>query len=150
MVNPLDHWFRVPFGTRLRIPLMGLSGFRGEYILDPPEGIIWFPGWPGIGSYGTPFSGSSSPVFWIFYVFFCCFQTYWPHSSVVPYRVVFCDIICQVFISFFPEYLEMILSYSVAYPIKSHVYCSGYFLFCRSIHDTTCCCVVTWHWRWWL
>ena len=29
MVNPIGHWIRVPFCTRSRIPLRGLSGFRG-------------------------------------------------------------------------------------------------------------------------
>ena len=45
------------------------------------------------------------------------------------YWVFFCDIICQFFPSLLPEYVEMILSYSVLYPIKYHIYCSGYFCF---------------------
>ena len=48
---------------------------------------------------------------------------------MVPYWVLFFDIICQVFLSHFPEYVEIILSYSVAYPIKYHVYCCGYFCY---------------------
>ena len=28
MINPLGHWLRILFGTRSRIPLRGLSGFR--------------------------------------------------------------------------------------------------------------------------
>ena len=28
MVNPIGHWLRIQFGTRFRIPLRGLSGFR--------------------------------------------------------------------------------------------------------------------------
>ena len=38
--------------------------------------------------------------------------------------MVFCDIIRQVFIYLFPEYVEMILSYYVADQIQFHVYCS--------------------------
>ena len=49
-------------------------------------------------------------------------------------RVVFVEIVCQVFPSFFPEYAEIIFSYSVAHLIKSHFYCSGYCLFGCSIH----------------
>ena len=48
---------------------------------------------------------------------------------MVPYWVVSCDITHKVFLSLFPEYVEMILSYSVYDPIKSRVYCSGYFCF---------------------
>ena len=48
---------------------------------------------------------------------------------MVPDWVVFCDIICQVFLFLFPEYVEMILLYSISDPIKFHVYCSGYFCF---------------------
>ena len=29
MINPIGHWIRVLFVTRLRIPLRGLSGFLG-------------------------------------------------------------------------------------------------------------------------
>ena len=43
--------------------------------------------------------------------------------------MAFFDIIRQVFPSIFPECVEMIFSYYVAYPIKSYVYCSGYFCF---------------------
>ena len=35
---------------------------------------------------------------------------------MVPDWVVFCDILHSFFISPFPEYVEMILSYSVSYP----------------------------------
>ena len=48
---------------------------------------------------------------------------------MVPYRVVFCDIVYKVFLSLFPEYLEMVLSYSVSDPIKSHSNCSRFFYF---------------------
>ena len=40
-----------------------------------------------------------------------------------------CDIIRQVFLSLFPEYVEIVFSYSVSDPIKYHVYCSGFFCF---------------------
>ena len=43
--------------------------------------------------------------------------------------VVFCDIIHWVFLSLFPEYVEIVFWYSVSDPIKYHLYCSGYFYF---------------------
>ena len=46
-----------------------------------------------------------------------------------PDQAVFCDIICQVFPSLLPEYVDIILSYSIPYPIKSHVYCSECFYY---------------------
>ena len=46
---------------------------------------------------------------------------------MATYWLVFCDITRQVFLSLFPEYVEMVLSYSISDPIKSHVYCSGFF-----------------------
>ena len=46
---------------------------------------------------------------------------------MLPDREEFCDIILQVFLSLFPEYVEMILLYYVVYPIKSYVYCYGFF-----------------------
>ena len=45
------------------------------------------------------------------------------------------DIIRYVFISLFPEKMEMIFSYFVSDQIKSHVYCSGYFFLKCSIDD---------------
>ena len=48
---------------------------------------------------------------------------------MVPYWMVFCDMVCQVFLSLFPEYAEMVLSDSVSDPIKSNVYCKIYFCF---------------------
>ena len=48
---------------------------------------------------------------------------------MMPYWVVFCDIVCQVFLYLFPEYVEMVLSDSVSDPIKSHVYCLRSFCF---------------------
>ena len=49
------------------------------------------------------------------------------HNSVVPYWVLSYHITPQVFLSLFPEYVEIILSYSVSDPIKYHVYCFGFF-----------------------
>ena len=43
--------------------------------------------------------------------------------------MVFCSIICQVFLSLLPEHVEMIFSYSISDPIKYHVYYSGYLIF---------------------
>ena len=48
---------------------------------------------------------------------------------MVPYWVVFCDIVCQVFLSLSPEYVKMVLSDSVSDPIKYDVYCSRCFCF---------------------
>ena len=80
-------------------------------------GIIRFLGYTGIGSSSKPSSGSSSMVIWVFYVFFLIS---WSYSSVVSYRVVLCDITRQVFLSLLLEYVDTILSYFVAYSIKSH------------------------------
>ena len=44
------------------------------------------------------------------------------------YWVVFCDIVCQVFLSLFLEYVEMVLSDYFFDPIKYHVYCTRYFI----------------------
>ena len=124
---------------------MGIIWFLSNWIPYSLKGIIQFPCYPGIGSSDTPSFGFSSTVFLFFCVFFCWFQIYWSHSSVVPYWMVFCDITRQVFLSSFLEYVEMILTYSIAYPIKYHVYCSGCFLFCSSIHDCILRCVVRCH-----
>ena len=43
--------------------------------------------------------------------------------------MVFCDIVCQVFLSLFPEYVAMVLSDSVSDPIKYHVNCLRSFFF---------------------
>ena len=52
---------------------------------------------------------------------------------MVPYWVVFCDIIRKIFLSLLPEYVEIIFLYSVFDPIKYHIYCYG----------TLCCFDVT-------
>ena len=59
-------------------------------------------------------------------------------------------IFLQVFPSFFPEYVEMILLYYIVFPIKYHVYCYGYFLLCCSIHDAICHCTGSFHLCRWL
>ena len=126
-----------------------------------------FPQWESPVSMGrdSKFSYGDNPVsrlpqdlqfqqtlFWFqlaglynFYAIF--FQMSLLHRSVVPYWVVFCDIIRQVFLYFSPEYVEMIL---IAYPIKYHVYCSGYFLLFCSIQDYIFHCMLSCHWFWWL
>ena len=48
---------------------------------------------------------------------------------MVIYRVVFCEIVCQVLLSLFLEYVEMVFPDSISDPIKLYVYCSIYFLF---------------------
>ena len=106
--------------------LNGIIQFPGDCIPDFLKVIIQFSGYPGIGSFSTIYSGSSLRVFLVFYVSNCCFQIYWSHIYVVSYWVVFCDIIRQFLISLLRGYVEMILSYSVLYPIKSHFYFSEY------------------------
>ena len=51
---------------------------------------------------------------------------------MVPYRVFFGDIVYQVLLSLFPEYVEMVLLDFISDPIKYYIYCTGYFslLFC--------------------
>ena len=43
--------------------------------------------------------------------------------------MVFCDIVCQVFLSLLAEYVEMFFPDSISDPIKSHIYCSRFFCF---------------------
>ena len=45
MVNPLSHWLCVPFCTRFRIPLRGLSGSWGIRLRIPLRGLsgFWVP-----------------------------------------------------------------------------------------------------------
>ena len=61
-------------------------------------------------------------------MFFFWFQNSWSHSYVVPNWVVFGEIVRRGFIFFPKEYVEILMSYYIAHPIKSHVYCSGYIL----------------------
>ena len=42
MVNPLGHWIQIPFATRFRIPLRGLSRFRGIGFRIPLRGLTGF------------------------------------------------------------------------------------------------------------
>ena len=121
----------------------------GNCIPESLNGIIRFPGSPGIGSSSTPSTGTSLPVFWVFYVFFCYFDIPGSHFSMVPYRVVFYDIVCQVFLSLFPEYAEMISPDSVSDPIKYHVYRSIYFMLWLYVEYSVCWCIVSWHRCWW-
>ena len=48
MVNPLGHWLWILFGTRFRIPLRGLSGFRGVGLQIPLKGLSGFWVTPGL------------------------------------------------------------------------------------------------------
>ena len=48
MVKSLDHWLRIPFGTRFRIPLMGLSGFQGIGFRITLRGFSGFRVTPGL------------------------------------------------------------------------------------------------------
>ena len=100
----------------------------GNWIPDSLKGIVQFPGSPRIGSYITPSPGPSLSVFWIFYVSFLLWHIWVLFCYIVSYRVVFCDIVRQVFLSIFPEYVEIVLLNSVFGPIKSRVDCLRYFL----------------------
>ena len=103
MVNPVDHWIQILFGTRLWIPLMELSGFWVNWILYFLKGIVWFPGYLRIGSSITHSYGSNLPVFLVFYVLCCWFKITQSHCTAFPYWVVLCDITRQVFLSLFSE-----------------------------------------------
>ena len=48
MVNPLGHWLWIPFGTRLWIPLRGLSGFQGIEFWIPLRELYGFRVTPGL------------------------------------------------------------------------------------------------------
>ena len=136
-VNPLVHWIHMPFSNRFRILFRGLNGFRGIGFRIPLRGLFGFWVTPGL-------------LYIALDVFFFGFKISWLHSYVLPYWVVFCDIIRHIcFRSFFPEYIDFFL-YSVNYPIKSHVYFSRLFMFCQSIHDAIYISVVSCHWCWWL
>ena len=133
------------FVTRLRIPLSGFGGCI-PYSL---RGLSSFRVTPVLV---VPAHPLLVPIFrsFEFFMYFLWFKISWLHSYMVPYLLVFCDMIRPVFLFFFPEYVEIILSYSVAYPIKSYVYCSRYFLFSHSIHNVICQCVVGCLCCWWL
>ena len=132
MVNPLDHWFRVLFGSRFQIPLRGLPDFQRTGFQMLLRGLYGFCVTPGflvqVHYLPIPFWQSFE-----FSFFFCWFQISWLHSSVVTYRVIFCDLIRQVFLFHYRELVEMILLYSFTYPIKSYY----------SIHTAICRCVVS-------
>ena len=138
MVNPIGHWLRVPFCTRSRIPLRGLSGSWGIGFRVSLRGLSGFRVSPGLLVPAHPLP--------VFYIIFCCFDISGSHCSMVPYWVVFCDIVCQVFLSLFPEYTEMVVSDSISDPIKSHVYCSIYFF----VYYTVCRSIVRCYWFGWL
>ena len=75
-----------------------------------------------------------------FLCIFCWLQISWSYSYVVPYWAVFGELIRQVFRSFLTEYVKMILSYYFLHQIKSHVYCSGFFLpFPSRCYFPLCC-----------
>ena len=98
--------------------------FRGILLWIGIMEIISFPSFPGINSSSELSPGPSFCwSFWVFYVFFCCLDISGSHFSTVPYRVVFCDMVRQIFLFLFLEYVEMVLSDSIFDPIKSHVDC---------------------------
>ena len=148
MVNPIGHWLRILFGTRLPIYLRGLSGFRGIGIRSPLRGLFRLRVTPVLAVPEYPLLVPVCRSFEFSMSFFCCFLISWYHFSMVPYWVVFCDITRQAFIFLFPEYMEIFFSDSISDPIKSHVYCSGSF-FCRSVDDSVCFCIARCHQCWW-
>ena len=97
MVNPLGHWLWVLFCTSYRIPLRGLSGSWGIGFLIPLRGLSGFQVPPRIISSIAPSPGPSLLFLSVFYIFFHCFYISGSCCSMVPYQVVFCDIVCQVF-----------------------------------------------------
>ena len=109
-----------------------------DYIPDFLRSIIQSTGYPDIAISITPSSGFILLVSWFFYVFFCWLQKYWSHSSVVPNRVMFGETFRQVFLSFLPECVKIILSYSVVHPINSHVY-SFILMFHSQCYLSLCC-----------
>ena len=139
MVNPLVHWLRVLFCTRSRIPLRGLSGYWGIGFWIPLSGLSGFLVPPRLVVPAHPIPVPVRLSFEFSISFFLCFDISWYHCSIVPYQEIFCDTVCRVFLSIFPEYLEMVFSDSVSNRIKYHVYCSRYFfLLCRSVDYAVC------------
>ena len=141
MVNSLGNWLMIYFGTIFQIIFRASSWFLGIGVLIPLRGLTW-------GLFHTTLLWSQFTSLLSFLCLFCWFSISWSHCSVVPYWVVFCDIICHVFLSLVPEYVEFFLLYYVSDPITSHVYWSGYLFFCRSIDEAVWRCIFHWHWNW--
>ena len=150
MVNTLGHWLRFPFCTSSWIPLRGLSGFRVIGFRIPLGRLSGFRVPPGLLVPAHPLLVLFCRSFEFSMSFFVAFYISGSRCSMVPYRVVFFDIFCQVFLSLFPEYVETVLSDSVFDPIKYHVYCSRHFLPFRSVEYAFCCCIFRCHRCWWL
>ena len=148
MVNPLGHWLWVPFCARSRTALRGLSGSWGTGFRIPLRGLSGFRFPLGLV---VPAHPLRVPVCRSFdFLFFCCFEISGSHCSMVPYRVVFCDIACKIFLSLFLEYVEIFLSDSVSDPINSNVYLSRSFLIFRSVDYDVCRYIVRCHRCGWL
>ena len=145
MVNPLGHWIRFLFCTSSRIPLRGLSGSWGIVFQIPLMGLSGFRVPLGLVVLAHPLPVPVHRSVGFLYIYIC-FDISGSHCSMVPYWVVFCDIVCQVFLSLFPEYTEMVVSDSISDPIKSHVYCSIYFF----VYYTVCRSIVRCYWFGWL
>ena len=45
---------------------------------------------------------------------------------MVPNWVVFCEVVCDIFLTLLPEYAEVVLSDFITHPIKSHINCYGF------------------------
>eukprot|EP00978_Attheya_sp_CCMP212_P005975 scaffold13447_cov59-Attheya_sp.AAC.8 len=66
----------------------------------------------------------------------------WVHGSVVGSCVVLRVIIGHILFSRLPKYMKLALSDSVPHPIKTHVDCSGSFLFGGAVEDAFGCRIV--------
>ena len=107
--------------------LNGIVRFPWDLITNLVTEIIMFLGYPRIGSSVRPSSGSSNPVFIIFYIIFFL-------SNI--FAAQFCGTILGGILwhipSGFPFPLPRICGniflYYIAYAIKYHVYCYGSFL----------------------
>ena len=76
-----------------------------------------------------------------------------PHETVMPRRMVFCEVVSHVGGSFAPGELELFLSDAIADPVVFHVKCFGEFLSHLGVQDACSCriviedgCALEWLW----
>ncbi len=63
-------------------------------------------------------------------------------------RMVFCDVLCKIFLSWCPYYKELLLFDTVKYPEIAHINCVVFLFFERVICDSTGSFVVSVNWCW--
>ena len=87
---------------------MGIIRCSGEFYSGLElRGLSGFSGFPGINSSSEPSPGTSfCRSFWVFCVLFCCLDISGSHFSTLPYMVVFCYMVRQIFLFLFLEYTE--------------------------------------------